>query len=84
MAMQRPVAALDNGGTPEVVEHGRSGLLAPPGDVDAYAANLVTLLKDGALRARMGAYGRARVLEYFNAQRMARDAGEAYQAVLSK
>jgi glycosyltransferase involved in cell wall biosynthesis len=84
MAMQRPVAALDNGGTPEVVEHGRSGLLAPSGDVDAFAANLVALLKDGGLRARMGAYGRARVLEYFNAQRMARDAGEAYEAVLSK
>ena len=30
MAMQLPVVALDSGGTPEVVEHGRSGLLCPP------------------------------------------------------
>jgi glycosyltransferase involved in cell wall biosynthesis len=84
MAMQRPVAAVDNGGTPEVVEHGRSGLLAAPGDVDAYARNIVTLLRDPELRARMGTYGRARVLEYFNAQRMARDAGEAYEAILTE
>jgi glycosyltransferase involved in cell wall biosynthesis len=84
MATQRPVVALNNGGTPEVVEHGRSGLLAPPGDVAALAANIIALLKDRSLRDRMGAYGRSRVLEYFNAQRMAREAGEGYQAILSK
>jgi glycosyltransferase involved in cell wall biosynthesis len=84
MAMQRPVAAVDNGGTPEVVEHGRAGLLSPAKDIEALAGNLVTLLKDPELRGRMGAYGRARVLEYFNAQRMARDASAAYEAILSK
>jgi glycosyltransferase involved in cell wall biosynthesis len=84
MAMQRPVAAVDNGGTPEVVEHGRAGLLSPAKDIEALAGNLVTLLKDPELRGRMGAYGRARVLEYFNAQRMARDAGAAYEAILNK
>jgi glycosyltransferase involved in cell wall biosynthesis len=83
MAMRRPVVAINDGGTPEVVEHGQSGLLAPPRDIDALARNIVTLLKDPEFRARLGAYGRARVLEYFNAQRMARDAGEAYEAVLS-
>jgi glycosyltransferase involved in cell wall biosynthesis len=83
MAMQRPVVAVNDGGTPEVVEHGRSGLLAPPRDIDALAGNILTLLRAPELRARMGAYGRSRVLEYFNAHRMARDAGTAYEAVLS-
>jgi|HubBroStandDraft_1064217.scaffolds.fasta_scaffold04194_4 glycosyltransferase involved in cell wall biosynthesis len=83
MAMERPVLAVDDGGTPEVVEHGRCGLLTPPGDVDAIAESLVTLLRDPQLRARMGAYGRARVLAGFTAQRMARDAGQAYEAVLN-
>jgi glycosyltransferase involved in cell wall biosynthesis len=83
MAMRRPVVALDNGGAPEVVEHGRSGLLSPAHDVDALARNIVTLLKDGELRARMGAYGRLRVLDHFTGQRMARDAGAAYEAMLS-
>jgi glycosyltransferase involved in cell wall biosynthesis/lysophospholipase L1-like esterase len=83
MAMRRPVVALDNGGAPEVVEHGLSGLLSPAEDVDALARNILTLLKDPELRARMGAHGRARVLEYFTGQRMARDAGRAYEAKVS-
>jgi glycosyltransferase involved in cell wall biosynthesis len=82
MAMQKPVVAVGDGGTPEVVEHGRSGLLSPARDVDALARNIVTLLEDRDLRARMGAYGRARVIEHFTAQRMARDAGKAYEALL--
>ena len=83
MAMRRPVVALDDGGTPEVVEHGRSGLLSPYGDIDALSANIARLIGDRELRARFGAYGRARVLDTFNAQRMARDAGDAYLAVLA-
>jgi glycosyltransferase involved in cell wall biosynthesis len=82
MAMQRPVIALDDGGTPEVVEHGRSGLLSQARNIDALANNIVTLLKDRDLRARLGAHGRERVLEQFTAQRMARDAGAAYEAIL--
>jgi glycosyltransferase involved in cell wall biosynthesis len=84
MAMQRPVVAVDNGGTPEVVEHGRAGLLSKYQDVEALAANIVTLLGDRELRARMGAYGRTRVLDYFNAKRMASDAGAAYETVLGR
>jgi glycosyltransferase involved in cell wall biosynthesis len=82
MAMERPVVAIGDGGTVEVVEHGRSGLLVPARDIDGLAESLITLLKDPGLRARMGASGRARVLSSFTAQRMARDAGEAYDAVL--
>ncbi len=84
MAMQKPVVSLDNGGTPEVVEHGRSGLLSAPGDIGALAAHILALLKDPERRARMGAYGRSRVLGFFNANRMARDAGEAYESVLAR
>ncbi|MEO6603794.1 MAG: glycosyltransferase family 4 protein [Polyangiaceae bacterium] len=82
MAMKKPVVAIDNGGTPEVVEHGRTGLLSAPWDVSALAANILILLKDPELRSRMGEQGRARVLEHFTAARMARDAGAAYDRVL--
>lgn len=84
MAMRRPVAALDNGGTPEVVEHGKAGLLSAPYDIAAYAANILTLLRDPALRQRMGEYGRQRVIDYFNAQRMAADTAAAYEKVLAR
>jgi len=84
MAMRKPVVALDNGGTPEVVEHGRSGLLCAPQDIPALSANILTLLRDAPLRARMGEYGRAQVLERFNARRMAADAAAAYERLLAR
>jgi len=83
MAMERPVVALSNGGTPEVVEHGKSGLLATPGDVSGLAGALLELLRDPELRAKMGASGRERVLSHFTAERMAEDAGRAYETVLN-
>ncbi len=82
MAMERPVVAIDNGGTPEVVEHGASGLLSPPWDVPKLAENIKALVADPELRRRFGRHGRQRVLEYFNTVRMARDAARAYDAVL--
>jgi glycosyltransferase involved in cell wall biosynthesis len=82
MAMARPVVAINNGGTPEVVEHERSGLLSPPWDVPALAANIARLVREPELRRRFGQQGRERVLGYFNLQRMAREAAQAYEAVL--
>jgi len=84
MAMKKPVIALDNGGTPEVVEHGRSGLLSAPQDIPGLAANILSLLRDPELRTRMGEYGRTRVLEHFSARRMAADAAAAYGRVLAQ
>jgi len=54
----RPVVASATGGLPEAVEHGRSGLLIPPGDVEALADAIIQLLADEARRKRMGEYAR--------------------------
>lgn len=51
-AMGLPVVAQDTAGVPEVVRHGATGLLAPAGDADAFAAAIVTVLDDGDLRRR--------------------------------
>jgi glycosyltransferase involved in cell wall biosynthesis len=83
MAMKRPVVALTNGGTPEVVEHGKCGLLSPPGDIDALAANLLRLLDDPALRSKFGEYGRSRVEKHFTPTRMASDVAEVYAGLLA-
>jgi len=82
MAMKRPVVALDNGGTPEVVAHGHTGLLSRPGDVGALAANLLALLRDPGLRARMGETGRARVEHHFHPARMADDTAAVYEKLV--
>jgi glycosyltransferase involved in cell wall biosynthesis len=83
MAMKRPVVALSNGGTQEVVEHGKCGLLSSPGDIDALAANLLRLLDDPALRTQFGEQGRSRVEQHFTPQRMASDFAALYARMLA-
>ena len=61
MASRIPVIASQVAGVPELVEDGVSGFVVPPGDVGALGQRLGTLLADGALCARMGHAGRAKV-----------------------
>ena len=68
MSQARPVVATAVGGTPELVVHGETGLLFPPGDADALADALRELLGDPARARRMGEAGRARVLADFSAE----------------
>lgn len=82
MAMKRSVVALANGGTPEVVDHGKGGLLSDPGDIEALAANIVTLIRDQPLRDSMGRYNRTHVEEFFNPHRMATEMEQMYREVL--
>jgi phosphatidylinositol alpha 1,6-mannosyltransferase len=67
----------------EVVAHGRTGLLSPPGSVAGLAANIARLARDPALRRTMGSAGRARVEGELNAARMAVQVEGVYRALLS-
>jgi len=79
-AMQRGVAVVGTtrGGSAELVTHGTSGLLVPPGDVDALAAALVALCTDDALHARLVAAGGASAAR-FTAARMVEATLAAYR-----
>lgn len=52
MACGVPVVSSNTGGLPEVVDHGRSGLLCPVGDVQAMADAAASILADDAVLAR--------------------------------
>ncbi len=65
MASERPVCASRAGGLAEIVVDGETGLLFERGDAGALAVALDRLLDDAALRQRMGAAGRARVLSEY-------------------
>ncbi len=84
MLMKKPVVALDNGGVREIVEHGKTGLLSAPKDIDQLAANIITLIQERDMRIQMGEYGRRRVEEHFSAERMASEFGELYQKILNR
>lgn len=64
MAAGLPIVATTAAAIPEVVPHGRAGVLIPPGDVPALAAALIELLEHPALREEYGAYGREYVERY--------------------
>lgn len=82
MAMKKPVLALDSGGTSQLVEHGKAGLLSAPQDIEALAANMLGLIGDPGLRRNMGDRGRARVEQYLNPLRMAEETERIYRNLL--
>src|SRR5262249_40643845 len=55
MGLGKPIVASDLNQIGEVIEHERSGLLCPPGDVEAAAAAVRRLLDDASLRRQLGA-----------------------------
>lgn len=67
-AMMRGTAVIASavGAQPEIIGTEKTGLLVPPGDVEALANSLVKLLADRELAEAMGAAGRTRALEYFS------------------
>jgi colanic acid/amylovoran biosynthesis glycosyltransferase len=71
-AMALPVVATRVGGIPEVVADGESGLLVRERDQAALADRIVRLLRDRALRDRIGEAGRRRVERCFNGWTQAR------------
>jgi len=64
LAAGRPVVATSVGGVPDVVTHGRNGLLAPPGDTRAFADALVRLAGNAEERQRLGHEGRLGAARY--------------------
>jgi glycosyltransferase involved in cell wall biosynthesis len=65
MGMGLPVIATNIGGSVEQVADGETGFLVGPSDPEALAEKLEPLLRDAAMRARMGAAGRQRIAEHF-------------------
>jgi glycosyltransferase involved in cell wall biosynthesis len=59
MAIGLPAIATSVGGLVEVIEHQRSGLLVPPDDPVALAAEISRLMADPARAAQLAAAGRA-------------------------
>jgi glycosyltransferase involved in cell wall biosynthesis len=59
------------GGVPEVVEHGVTGLLVEPGDVDGFVDAVTGLLGDPARRGALGGAASVRCREAFSIERLA-------------
>jgi D-inositol-3-phosphate glycosyltransferase len=84
MACGRPVIGSNVGGITFTIEHGGTGFHVPPGNPDALAARLRDLLADDALRERMGAAGRRRVLTKFTWPVVATRTAALYEELIAE
>ncbi|MET9727925.1 glycosyltransferase family 4 protein [Streptomyces zaomyceticus] len=85
MATGTALVATTGGAIPEVAgADGETCLAVPPGDAGALAAALGRVLADPELRGRLGAAGRARVLERFTWARAAQGTAELYREAVAR
>ena len=66
MAAGLPVVSTRLVGIPEIVEHGKTGLLVPPGDPDELSRAIVQILRNSKLQQAFGQAGRARAEQFFD------------------
>ena len=77
----RPIVTTDVPGCREIVQHNKNGLLVPVGDGPALARALLKLIKDADLRKKMGACGRAMVIQSFSDKIVAGKTMEFYKKI---
>jgi rhamnosyl/mannosyltransferase len=84
MACGKPVVSTSvPTGVPWVNRNGETGLVVPPGDIEALASALARLAGDDDMRRRFGNRGRLRVVEEFTLERMISRAVEQYHDVMA-
>ena len=83
-AAGRPVVATKVGGVADVVLDGRTGLLAPAGDVSRIANHVLRLLANPAEADALGAAGRDWVRDRFTIDRLADDLAALYRKLLDR
>lgn len=64
-----PVIATYHAGNPDVIEHGKTGLLCDEHDVEMMAGHMLSVLNNVELAKQLGAAGKQRVKEYFTLKR---------------
>lgn len=82
MAMEKAAVAYAVGGTPEVIDDGRTGYLAKSGDVADLYEKLALLARDRALCERLGKQGRHHVADRFSCEWMMKELHEVYREAM--
>jgi len=82
MASGLPVVATRVGGVSEIVQHGQTGFLVEPDNMDGFVTALVELAKNRELNMEMGRRSRAYVEENHCLQRLPAYLGRLYEAAV--
>ena len=83
MLASLPVVATRVSAVPEIVDDGKTGLLADAGDAPTIAGHLVSLLADPDRRAALGGAGLARARDEFSVSRMTERTLDVYRRAVS-
>ena len=84
MAAGLPVVATAVGDIPKIVVNEVTARLCQPADPDSLADVLIQLLRDSALRRRMGLAGQERLKQYFTTDRMVDDYRAIYRELVAR
>lgn len=82
MAMGLPVVAMNEGGVPEIIEDGVSGVLIPPKNPALMARTVMDLFANREKARQIGRMARRRTEEYFSIEKNARATEEVYRQAL--
>lgn len=83
MAMRKPVIACNTGGVPEIITHGRDGLLVPERSTEAVAKAMTTLLDNGELRRELGVRARETVRSRFSPRQQCAAVAQRYASLVA-
>lgn len=83
-AHSKPVIATRTGGLPDVVDHGKTGLLVEPKDETELAAAIITLLKDSDLRKSMGRAGHQKLQTELSPTVVCKQTADVYRSAIRK
>jgi glycosyltransferase involved in cell wall biosynthesis len=80
-ALGVPIAAMDTGGTRDIIRHGTTGLLSP--DAEGFAAHLAELAANERLRFALGHAAEADVRARFSAASVVERVEQVYRSLLA-
>ncbi|PIR59894.1 MAG: hypothetical protein COU67_04520 [Candidatus Pacebacteria bacterium CG10_big_fil_rev_8_21_14_0_10_44_54] len=72
LALAKPVVAFDHAPINEIVTHERNALLAPDGDLEKFADNIIRLLTDDNLATRLGRSGAKEFQSFYTIEQVAK------------
>jgi len=83
LAHNKPIVATSVGGTPEIIEDGKNGILVKPGDLESLSTAIIELLLNKEKRDSLSARGISTLYPKFSPENRARQILSLYQEMLS-
>jgi len=80
----KPIIVSDAGGLPEMVEHGKTGIISPAGDEIALCDNMNVLLSNDLYRKKLGSNAKKWGMTYWSMSKGVKNIVDVYKEAISK